>query len=134
MTRYTKLTDLDIEWIGKWARKVNDDKVLKVIGRHFNASFVIGIDEQDYIIQVQNGKIEMVANEIHANMMGWQFALRAPASSWNKFIEPMPPPMYNDIWAMAHPLHGKMKIEGDTKIFWQNLRALTWMLALMRQV
>jgi hypothetical protein len=134
MTRYTKLTDLDIEWIGKWARKVNDDKVLRVIGRHFNASFVIGIDEQDYIIQVQNGKIEMVANEIHANMMGWQFALRAPASSWNKFIEPMPPPMYNDIWAMAHPLHGKMKIEGDTKIFWQNLRALTWMLALMRQV
>jgi hypothetical protein len=33
---------------------------------------------------------------------------------------------------MAHPLHGKLKIEGDTKIFWQNLRALTWMLAKMR--
>jgi hypothetical protein len=42
--------------------------------------------------------------------------------------------MYNDIWAMAHPIHGKLKIEGDTKPFWQNLRALSWMLAIMRQV
>jgi hypothetical protein len=33
MTRYTKLTELDVEWVGKWARKVNDDKVLRVIGR-----------------------------------------------------------------------------------------------------
>ena len=66
----------------------------------------------------------MVADEPNANLMGWQFALRAPASSWNKFVEPVPPPMYNDIWAMAHPLHGKLKIEGDMKIFWQNLRAL----------
>ena len=33
---------------------------------------------------------------------------------------------------LAHPLHGKLKIEGDMKIFWQNLRALSWMLARMR--
>lgn len=134
MTRYAKLADLDIEWISKWARKVNDDKVLRVTGRFFNANFVIGIDEKDFIVKVRDGRIEMVANEIDHNMMGWQFALRAPSSSWNKFIEPVPPPMYNDIWAMAHPLHGKLKIEGDTKIFWQNLRALTWMLSLMREV
>ena len=51
-----------------------------------------------------------------------------------EFAEPIPPPMYNDIWAMAHPLHGKLRIEGDTMIFWQNLRALFWMLAIMRQI
>ena len=106
--------------------------MLKVIGRFFTANFVIGVDDKDFYIQVRNGKIEMVADEPNANLMGWQFALRAPASSWNKFVEPVPPPMYNDIWAMAHPLHGKLKIEGDTKVFWQNLRALSWMLAKMR--
>lgn len=134
MVRYAKLTDLDIEWVGKWARKVNDDKVLKVIGRFFNANFVIGVDDNDYYIQVRNGKIELVTNELHANQMGWQFALRASSGTWNKFIEPLPPPMFNDIWAMAHPLHQNLKIEGDTLVFWQNLRALTWMLAVMRQV
>jgi hypothetical protein len=132
MTRYSTLTQLDTDWIVSWAKKVNEDKVLRVIGKFFTANFVIGIDDKDFYIKVRNGKIEMVADELNANMMGWQFALRAPASSWNKFVEPVPPPMYNDIWAMAHPLHGKLKIEGDTKVFWQNLRALTWMLAKMR--
>ena len=132
MTRYSTLTQLDTDWIVSWARRVNEDRVLKVIGRFFTANFVIGIDDKDFYIQVRSGKIEMVADEPNANLMGWQFALRAPASSWNKFAEPVPPPMYNDNWAMAHPLHGKLKIEGDTKVFWQNLRALTWMLAKMR--
>jgi hypothetical protein len=132
MTRYSTLTQLDTDWIVNWARKVNEDRVMRVIGRFFTTNFVIGIDDRDFFIQVRNGKIELVADELSANQLGWQFALRAPASSWSKFVEPVPPPMYNDIWAMAHPLHGKLKIEGDTKIFWQNLRALSWMLAKMR--
>lgn len=132
MTRYSALAQLDVDWIVNWAKKVNEDRVLRVIGRFFTANFVIGIDDKDFFVQVRNGKIEMVADDINANQMGWQFALRAPSSSWSKFVEPVPPPMYNDIWAMAHPLHGKLKIEGDMKIFWQNLRALTWMLAKMR--
>jgi hypothetical protein len=132
MARYSTLTQLDADWIVAWAKKVNDDKVLRVIGRFFTANFVIGIDDKDFYIQVRGGKIEMIADEPNANLMGWHFALRAPMSSWSKFVEPVPPPMFNDIWAMAHPLHGKMKIEGDMKIFWQNLRALRWMLARMR--
>src|ERR1700683_2496846 len=94
MTRYSTLTQLDTDWIVSWAKRVNEDRVLKVIGRFFTANFVIGIDDKDFYIQVRNGKIEMVAEEPNANLMGWQFALRAPASSWSKFVEPVPPPMY----------------------------------------
>lgn len=133
MARYS-MNSLDIEWIEKWARRVNEDRVLKVIGRFFTANFVIGIDDKDYLIVVRDGRVTAVSDTLTTNMMGWQFALRAPGSSWSKFAEPMPPPMYNDIWAMAHPLHGKLRIEGDTKPFWQNLRALFWMLAIMREV
>jgi hypothetical protein len=134
MARYATTADLDMDWIENWARRVNEDRVLRVIGRFFTARFVIGIDDRDYLIEVRDGKIQRVAEGLTPNMMGWQFALRAPAASWSKFAQPVPPPMFNDIWAMAHPLHGKLKIEGDTKPFWQNLRALTWMLALMREV
>ena len=133
MARYTALAPLDLDWFEGWAKKVNDDKVLRVIGRFFSASFVIGIDDKDYLIVVREGRIQQVAEGLTTNMMGWQFALRAPASSWSRFVQATPPPMYNDIWAMAHPLHGKLKIEGDTKPFWQNLRALSWMLAVMRE-
>ena len=134
MTRYTASASLDLDWLESWANKVNDDRVLRVIGRFFTVNFVIGIDDKDYLIVVREGRIQMVTEGVSANMMGWQFALRAASSSWSRFVQPMPPPMFNDIWAMAHPLHNKLKIEGDTKPFWQNLRALSWMLAIMREV
>lgn len=133
MARYTTTAALDLDWFESWARRVNDDKVLRVIGRFFDARFVIGIDDRDYLVVVREGRIQKVSEGLNTNMMGWQFALRAPAASWSRFVQPVPPPMYNDIWAMAHPLHGKLKIEGDTKPFWQNLRALFWMLDIMRQ-
>jgi hypothetical protein len=134
MARYGTVAQLDMEWIEDWARKVNEDRVLRVIGRFFTANFVLGIEDKDYLIVVRDGRITTVADGLTPNMMGWQFALRAPIASWTKFAQPVPPPMYNDIWAMAHPIHGKLKIEGDTKPFWQNLRALSWMLAIMREV
>lgn len=132
MARYSGTAQLDINWIEDWARRVNDDRVLRVIGRFLTANFVIGIDNRDYLIVVRDGRIQKITEGLTPSMMGWQFALRAPSSSWSKFAQPIPPPMFNDIWAMAHPLHGKLKIEGDTKPFWQNIRALSWMLELMR--
>jgi hypothetical protein len=98
MTRIGSRKSFDLEWIERWARQVNDDRILPVIGRFFNGKFVLGVDETDYL------------------------------------IEQVPPPMFNDIWAMAHPLHGHLRIDGNTLPFWQNLRALTRMLSLMRQV
>jgi hypothetical protein len=41
----------------------------------------------------------------------------------------VPSPFFNDIFAMASPLHGYLQIDGDAKVPWQNVRALTWMLS-----
>jgi hypothetical protein len=35
---------------------------------------------------------------------------------------------------MAHPLHGRLRMDGDVKVLWQNIRALMWMLDRMREV
>jgi len=35
---------------------------------------------------------------------------------------------------MAHPLHGRLQMDGDVKVLWQNLRSLTWMLDRMREL
>src|ERR1700744_5828746 len=78
MTRYSTLTQLDTNWIVSWAKRVNEDRVLKVIGAFFTANFVIGVEDQDYLIQVRNGRIEMVSDEHNPSLMGWHFALRAP--------------------------------------------------------
>ena len=125
------MTKLSKQWIGEWIKKVNEDKVLEVIGKYFTANFLIEIGDAGYVISVRNGKIEELIDEI-PNLYDWQFALRASIESWAKFTQEVPAPMYNDIWAMAR--QQKLRIEGDTKLMWQNLRAFSWMLDLMRQV
>jgi hypothetical protein len=132
--KYGNRRRFDLEWVGTWARRVNDDRILPVIGRFFTSKFVLGVDDAEYLIDVRNGKIQRVAEGLTANDLGYDFGLKAPSSAWSKFCQKIPPPMFNDIWAMAHPLHKQLVIEGNTLPFWQNLRALTHMLALMRQV
>ena len=134
MDRFTSRKSFDLEWIERWARRVNEDRILPVIGRFFTSRFVLGVDEVEYLIEVRNGKIQRISEGLTANDMGYEFGLKAPSSAWAKFAQEIPPPMFNDIWAMAHPLHGHLKIDGNTLPFWQNLRALTRMLSLMRQV
>jgi hypothetical protein len=134
MNRYTSRRSFDLEWVERWARQVNEDRILAVIGRFFTGKFVLGVDEVDFLVEVRGGKIQRIAEGLEANDMGYDFGLRAASSSWAKFCQPIPPPMFNDIWAMAHPLHRNLRIDGNMLPFWQNLRALTRMLSLMRQV
>jgi hypothetical protein len=134
MSRYGSRKSFDLEWIERWARTVNDDRILPVIGKFFTNRFVLGVDETDFLVEVRNGKIIRISEGLTPNDMGFDFALRAASSAWQKFSQPIPPPMFNDIWAMAHPLHRNLTIDGNQLPFWQNVRALTRMLSLMREV
>ena len=134
MSKYGSRRSFDLEWVERWARTVNDDRILPVIGRFFTAKFILGVDDTQYLVDVQGGKIQRIAEGLAPNDFGFDFGLKASSSTWGKFSQQIPPPMFNDIWAMAHPLHRNLIIEGNTLKFWQNLRALTRMLSLMRNV
>ncbi|MEZ5922911.1 MAG: hypothetical protein R3D57_00850 [Hyphomicrobiaceae bacterium] len=134
MSKFTGRRSFDLDWVERWARTVNDDRILPVVGRFFTAKFVLGIDDTEYLVDVNGGRVQRIAEGLVPNDFGYDFKLTAPSSAWAKFSQQIPPPMFNDIWAMAHPLHRQLQIEGNTLKFWQNLRALTRMLSLMRQV
>ena len=123
----------DNRWMERWQNLVNQDSVMKIIGRYLTADVLLQFGEAAYVVSFAGGNVTRVAQNIGPETT-YSLALRAPAESWSKFTQPIPPPMYNDIWAMAHPLHGRLKIEGDAKVMWQNLRAFTWALDLMRNV
>ncbi len=133
MSRMGGRKAFELDWVERWARQVNEDRRLPVIGRFFSGRFVLGIDDTDYLIEVSKGKIQKIAEGLAPNDFGFEFALRASSVTWGKFAQEIPPPMFNDIWAMAHPLHRHLRIDGNATPFWQNLRALTHMLSLMRK-
>jgi len=123
----------DSQWMNAWQDMVNQDPTMKIIGRYFTTDFLLGFGDKEYLVSMRQGSIERITDQLSIETP-WSFALRGPRESWEKFIQRVPPPMYNDIWAMAHPLHGRLRMDGDVKVLWQNLRALTWMLNRMREV
>jgi hypothetical protein len=127
------MAEFDSQWINAWQDEVNNDPALSVFGKYFTANFLLGFGDKEYLVSVREGRIERVTDNLSADTP-WSFGLRGPRETWEKFIQQVPPPMYNDIWAMAHPLHGSLSVDGDVKVLWQNIRALMWMLASMRQI
>lgn len=127
------MAEFDSRWMNAWQDEVNNDPALAVFGKYFTDNFLLGFGDEEYLVSVREGRIERITNNLSADTP-WTFGLRGPREIWEKFIQQVPPPMYNDIWAMAHPLHGSLSIDGDGKILWQNVRALMWMLSDMRQV
>lgn len=127
------MAEFNSQWMNTWQDVVNGDPAMPLLGKYFTTDFLIGFDDQEYLVSVREGRIERITDNLTIETP-WSFALRAPGESWEKFTQKTPPPMYNDIWAMAHPLHGSLQMDGDVKVLWQNIRALTWMLARMREV
>lgn len=127
------MAEFDSQWMNAWQDEVNNDPALAVFGKYFTDNFLLGFGDKEYLVSVREGRIERVTDNLSADTP-WTFGLRGPRESWEKFIQQVPPPMYNDIWAMAHPLHGSLSVDGDIKAVWQNMRALFWMLSDMRQI
>jgi hypothetical protein len=127
------MTAFDPKWMNAWQDTVNEDPTMKVIDRYFTTDFLIGFGDKEYLVSMREGSIQRITDELSIETP-WTFGLRGPRESWEKFIQRVPPPMYNDIWAMAHPLHGRLRMDGNVKVMWQHLRALTWMLDRMREV
>ena len=123
----------DAGWMERWKDLVNQDRVIKIIGKHLSTNVLFAFGDTAYIVSYVGGQIARIEGDIGPEST-YAFALRGPTQTWEKFVQPLPPPMYNDIWAMAHPLHGRLQIEGDVKVMWQNLRAFTWTLDFMRNV
>jgi hypothetical protein len=111
-------TRFDPEWMESWRRAVNVAPPLPVIGRTFTCSFLIGFGDDEYVVAVNQGRIEGIDVGPSAEMRT-QFSLRAPTAMWERFLEDPPPPMFNDIWAMNwHVAHPDGQLLRSTGICW----------------
>ena len=102
----------DTAWVKKWQDAVNRNRPMSWIGKHFTANLLFGFGAKEYVVCFQQGKLAEVSDTLGPETR-YQLAIRGPAEWWAKFCQKTPPPMYNDLWAMADPLHGRVKLEGD---------------------
>lgn len=101
------------------AALVNGDEALVRRGRFLTTTFLLGVDDVEYLVTVVEGRVAQVERGPFL-MRAWSFALRAPADAWQRFWEPVPAPGYHDLFAMKKL--GVARVEGDLVPLMANLR------------
>ncbi len=97
---------------------VNSDEALVRRGRWVSTGFLVEIGEAQHLVRIHGGRVESVSSGPLV-MPRWTFALRAPRDAWEQFWLPVPPPGFNDLFAMMK--NRRMRIEGDLHPFMSNL-------------
>jgi pimeloyl-ACP methyl ester carboxylesterase len=109
---------------------VNADAALLRRGRYLTTTFLVEVDEAQYLVRVVEGRIAAVDRGPFL-MRPWSFAVRASEETWRRFWEPVPAPGYHDLFAMKKA--GVVRVEGDLVPLMANLRYVTDVLVAPRR-
>jgi hypothetical protein len=109
--------------------RVNADAGLVRRGRFLTTTFLLEVGETVFLISIFEGRIAAVTRGPFV-MPSSAFALRAPATEWEKFWSERPPPGSNDLLALIR--RRVLKAEGDLQVFMAHLRYFKEALAKLR--
>jgi hypothetical protein len=116
--------------LDRLADLVNANADLVRRGRYLSVTFLVETGATAWLVTVHEGRVEKVERGPFL-LRAWTFAVRAPASAWTKFWEPVPAAGFHDIFAMAKLGHAT--VEGDLRPLMANLRYIKDVLAAPRR-
>lgn len=109
---------LSEEWLESAATQVESPKFDRVADG-FEAMVVFGVDDRDVAVSFADGEMAVLGD---ATYESWDFALRAPAETWEKLTAETPPPRHHDV--IGAWLQSDLTIEGDLRMAIRHLRPL----------
>ncbi len=112
------------------AKYVNADTGLVHRGRFVDTTFMIAVDDADYLVRIEQGRVTRITPGPFITP-NYSFALRSTRSVWEKFWQPLPPIGFTDIFALVK--QKLMRVEGDLHPFMANLLYFKDVIAAPRQ-
>ncbi len=97
----------------------NGDESLIRRGRYVTLEFQIVVGDHPCFVSIAQGRIERLhfgPQRMHSSA----FVVRASAAAWDKFWQPLPQPLSQDLFAMVK--RGNASIDGDLHPFMANLQ------------
>ncbi len=110
---------------------INADPEFKLASRFFSKDILLVVGDSRCIIKMRDG----VVSEIRLNstfMNPWSFFIKGSAETWQKFLHPIPPPTFTDLYGCISRQH--FELGGDIEVAFAHYWALTRMLDILREV
>jgi hypothetical protein len=125
---------MDMAQFEKLRDTANNDPEFRIAARLWNSALRLGMGETGLLIHIKEGQI----TEILTGRQAFEFlvpaniTVAAPAEEWQKFLEPVPKPFYNDLWG-AVARHG-FTVGGDMETFYAYYPAIRRLFDIMRSI
>ena len=117
--------------IEQWINIVNSNQKLVDNGKWLNISFTFGYGNDDYLFEINNGRILSISRRDLQTKSGI-FKIHADTKSWEKHWLTIPPRDYHDIFAML--AKKIVTIDGNLIPLMQNLQYFKDIIASNRQI
>jgi len=119
-------------WFEVLRAAVATDAELAVTGRWCTLDLALVAGEEIVLLRVEGGKISEVIPEPDIGA-SWSVTLRGTREDWLTFLQPVPPPFYQDLLAMNGRVPS-FTIEGDRKVFVRHLHALARVFRIAQEI
>lgn len=124
------------EWWNSYQEIVNADPEMTLHGRDaFDENFVVGIGEEHFLVEMHGGEVQDVRTPGLDD--SWSFGVVGERNAWEQFVEEVPPPHHNEVFASFYRTavkgeDGYFDLIGNHKTIFQNFRPFQRALDLMR--
>ncbi len=121
---------LDPGKTGCLRQSINQDAEFKLAARYMSEDVLFEVDKARSIVRVRNGEISEIKIGPSPDE-AWSFGISAPAASWEKLLQPAPPPFFTGVNAAM--MRGHLQITGNLELAFAYLWALNRILDIMKQ-
>lgn len=124
------------EWWNSYQEVLNADPEMSLHGRDaFDENFLIGIGEEHFLVDIQGGQVQDVRTPGLDD--AWSFGVVGDREAWEQFVEEVPPPHHNELFASFYRTAvkgepGYFDLIGNHEKIFQNFRSFQRAIDLMR--
>jgi len=110
---------------------INNDPEFKLASRFFSKDILLVVGESKCIFKMREGVvIEIKLDPTFMNP--WSFFIKGSAETWQKFLQPIPPPFFTDLYGCVS--RQNFELGGDIEAALAHYWALTRMLDILREI
>ena len=110
--------------------RATGDALLARFGLDLDCALLVGDGDLDWLVRIERGAVTRVTKG-PLIMPRTDLRLRAASESWARFLEPVPPPGYHDLFALRR--YKRIQIEGDIRLMSAYLFYFKRLFALLRK-
>ena len=119
-----------IEVLRRWVDRCVDDPLLTNLGTASDFTFCLWSGANTAWLRVREGQVlEWEASPTFHH--SWDFTLSVPLEVWERFLQPVPPPTFHDLFAPLARVP-EFRIEGSREAFAQHAHVMRRLLELWR--